>query len=124
MTAVVAVDAQEPMGEDTALEIAPNLAFDEAGDGRAHRSCAGEEGLELGSDDLMEEGLLGLVAFVAVDGWEPIGAAAARGGERSGSCLLGRVHASRVWAYTAGEDRAKEHVVFGLALDSVSKTSR
>ena len=73
MTAVVAVDAQKAMGQNTALEIAPNLALDEASDGGAHRSCVGDEGLELGSDDLMEEGLLGLVAFVAVDGWEPIG---------------------------------------------------
>jgi hypothetical protein len=68
VTAVVAVDAQEPMGEDTALEIAPNLAFDEASDGGARGSRACEERFELGSDDLMEEGLLGLVTFVPIDG--------------------------------------------------------
>jgi hypothetical protein len=73
VTAVVAVDAQKAMGQNTALEIAPNLALDEAGDGGARGSRACEERFELRSDDLMEEGLLGLVAFVAVDGWEPIG---------------------------------------------------
>jgi len=45
------------------------LALDEARDGHASRSCAGEEGLELVADDLMEEGLLGLVTFVPVDGY-------------------------------------------------------
>jgi len=68
VTAVVAVDAQEPMGEDTALEIAPNLAFDEASDGGARGSRACEERFELGSDDGVEEGLLGLVTFVPIDG--------------------------------------------------------
>ena len=61
------------MGQNTALEIGAHLALDEASDGGPDRSGTAEEGLELGSDDLMEEGLLGLVAFVAVDGWEPIG---------------------------------------------------
>jgi hypothetical protein len=68
VTAVVAVNAKESMGEDATFEIAAHLAFDEAGDGRPHRSCVGEEGLEFVADDGMEECLLGLVAFVPVDG--------------------------------------------------------
>ena len=42
--------------------------LDEARDGHASRSCAGEEGLEFVADDFIEEGLLGLVTFVPVDG--------------------------------------------------------
>jgi hypothetical protein len=72
VTAVVAVDAKESIGEDAALEIAAHLALDEAGDGRPHRSCVGEEWLEFVADDGVEEGLLGLLAFVPVDGWGPI----------------------------------------------------
>jgi len=56
------------VGEDAALEIGADLALDEAGDGRPRRSCAGEEGLEFGSDDPVEEGLLGLVTCVLLDG--------------------------------------------------------
>jgi hypothetical protein len=91
VTAVVAVDAKESMGEDAALEIAAHLAFDEAGDGRPHRSCVGEEGLEFVADDGVEEGLLGLVAFVPVDGWGPIGTGLGTGKRKSawsGRCLV------------------------------------
>jgi hypothetical protein len=52
------------MGEDAALEIAPNFPLDEASDGGARRSRACEERFELGSDDGVEESLLGLVTFV------------------------------------------------------------
>lgn len=90
MTAVVAVDAQEPMGEDTALEIAAHLALDEPGDGRPHRSCLGEEGVEFVADDGVEESLLGLVAFVPVDDWGPSGL----GSERERGSALGREDAS------------------------------
>jgi len=65
VTAVVAVDAQEPMSEDTALEIAAHLALDEASDGSPRRSGACEEGLDLFAHHLMKKGLLGLVSFVA-----------------------------------------------------------
>jgi hypothetical protein len=51
VAAVVAVDAKESMSEDAALEIAPNLAFDEASDGGARGSRACEERFELRSDD-------------------------------------------------------------------------
>ena len=82
------------MGEDAALEIAADLAFDEAGDGRPHRSCAGEEGLELVADDLMEKGLLGLVTFVLVDGGGSSGTSSKRRGGRSQSGPLGSAQAS------------------------------
>ncbi len=65
------------------------LALDEARDGHASRSCAGEEGLELVADDLMEEGLLGLVTFVPVDGEGSSGTGSKRRGEGSQSGPLG-----------------------------------
>jgi hypothetical protein len=81
VTARVAVDAKESVGEDAAREIAADLAFDEAGDGSPRRSCAGEEGLEFVADDLMEKGLLGRVTFVPVDGEGSSGTGLKRRGE-------------------------------------------
>ncbi len=91
MAAVVAVDAQKAMSQDAALEITAHLALDEPGDGGPHPSCAGEEGLEFVADDLVEEGLLGLVAFVPGDGWGPIGTGLGTGKRKSawsGRCLV------------------------------------
>jgi len=51
VTAGVAVDAKESVREDAAREIAADLAFDEASDGRPRRSRACEERFELRSDD-------------------------------------------------------------------------
>lgn len=65
MTAAVAVDAQEAMGEYAALEIRPHLPLDEAGDGRTRQPGALEERLEVLADDAVEKRPLGLVAFVA-----------------------------------------------------------
>jgi len=51
----------------------------------------GEEGLEFVADDGVEEGLLGLVAFVPVDGWGPIGTGLGTGKRKSassGRCLV------------------------------------
>ncbi len=73
VAAGVAVDAEEPMGEHAALEICPDLAFDEAGDGSALRSRSGEEGQELRADDFVQEGLFGLVAGVVGDGESSVG---------------------------------------------------
>lgn len=52
------------MGEHTALEIATNLALDEASDGGAHGSGAREERFEFLAHHAMEQRLLGLVTFV------------------------------------------------------------
>jgi hypothetical protein len=104
VAACIAVDAKESVGEDAALEIAADLAFDEAGDGRPHRSCAGEEGLELVADDLMEKGLLGLVTFVPVDGGGSGGTGSRRRRGRSLSCPLRSV---RAWGRTRGNETAE-----------------
>ena len=68
MAAGVAVDANESMGRDTAREVRPDLAFDEAGNGRSLRSRSDEEWHEVRADDFVEEGFLGLVAGVVGDG--------------------------------------------------------
>jgi len=68
VAAPVAMNSPESVSEHTAVQIGADLALDEAGDRHVSRSCTGEEGLELVADDLMEEGLLGLVTFVPVDG--------------------------------------------------------
>ena len=87
VAAGIAVDTKESMGEDAAVEIGADFALDEAGDGRARRSGAAEEGLEFAPDDLMKEGLLGLVTFVSVDGWESIGTGRRQEGRsQSGPC--------------------------------------
>ncbi len=87
MTASVAVDAQEAMGEHAALEVGTNLALDETSDGSTRGSGAREERLHILADDAMEERLLGLVAFVPVDGGEPIGTGRRQEGRsQSGPC--------------------------------------
>ena len=64
MAALVAVHANKTVREYAALEIGSQFSLDETGDGRALLSCAGQEGFELLADDLVEERLFGLVAFV------------------------------------------------------------
>ncbi len=88
------MDAHESMSEDAAFEIGADFALDEAGDGRARRSRAREEGLELVADDCVEKGLLGLVTFVPVDGEGSSGTGSKRRGERSQSRPLGSAQAS------------------------------
>jgi hypothetical protein len=78
VTAVVAVDAKESMGEDAALEIAAHLAFDEAGDGRPLLSRTSQEGFELFANDFMKQSLFGLVAFESDGGKASIGTMRAR----------------------------------------------
>ncbi len=73
VAACVAVDPQEAVGEQHALEVRADLAFDEAGDRGACRVSAGEEREALRANDLMKEGLLGLVAGVVGDGWGSAG---------------------------------------------------
>jgi len=80
VSACTAVDAKESVGEDAALEIAADLALDEAGDGRPRRPRSGEEGLEFIPHDFVKERLFGLVTCVAVDGEESIGTASNRSG--------------------------------------------
>jgi hypothetical protein len=106
VVAGVAVDAQESMGEDAALEIGADLALDEAGDGRSSGSCEGEEGLELVADDGVEAGLLGVVSCVRVDGKGSAGDAVVWRGERSGIWLLSGGQSSGESVYTP--PRARE----------------
>ena len=53
------------MGEHAAVEIGPDLALDEAGDGRPGGTRTREEGRGVLSNDSVEQGRLGLVACVA-----------------------------------------------------------
>jgi hypothetical protein len=62
------MDAQEAVGEHAALEIGPDLPLDEASNGGARGPGAFEERLEVLAHDAVKERLLGLVAFVPVDG--------------------------------------------------------
>jgi hypothetical protein len=64
VSAGIAVKTQEAVGQHPAGQIRPHLTFDEAGDGGALAACAGEEGLEVLSYDLVEQRLLGLAALV------------------------------------------------------------
>ena len=82
------------MGEHTAFEVGPDLSLHEPGDGRALPSRPSEEGLELLANDFVEKGLLGLVAFVPVDGEGSSGTGSKRRGERSQSRPLGSAQAS------------------------------
>ena len=65
MAAVVAVHAEEPVRQHAAIEVGADLALDEPRHRRTRLVCASQKGLELFADDLVEERLLGLVAFVA-----------------------------------------------------------
>jgi hypothetical protein len=108
MAAGVAVDTEEAVGEHAAFEIAPDLAFDEAGDGGAGFSSPGQERDELCADDLVEEGLLGLVASVVGDGRASAGTASAGRGERSRDCPVMGLRATRVRRSTLSTDRRLE----------------
>lgn len=67
------------MRQNAALEVGANLALDEASDGRIRGASPREEGQELRANDGVEKGLIGLMAFVSVDG-----AASARTGSAAG----------------------------------------
>jgi len=56
--------AKEPFREDAAVEVGADLALDEPRHRRAGLPRRIQEGLDLFADDLVEERLLGLVAFV------------------------------------------------------------
>jgi hypothetical protein len=58
------VQAKKTLGEDAAIEIGTDFAFDEASDGRSLFARVGEEGLEALSDDFVKKRLLRLVALV------------------------------------------------------------
>ena len=58
MPAVVAVEAEEAMGQDAAAKEGSELLLYEARSGLVSASRAGEEGLELLTNDPMEERLL------------------------------------------------------------------
>ncbi len=68
--AVVAVEAQEAMRQDSAAQERAQLLLDEAGRGLLSASRLCEEGLEVLAYDLVEQGSLGLVALV-LDGGAP-----------------------------------------------------
>ena len=63
--AVVAVHAHEAVGEDAAAEEAAELALDEARNRPLPLLRAGQEGLELGLNDAVEDALLRAAAVVA-----------------------------------------------------------
>jgi hypothetical protein len=93
------VQAQKTVRENSAFQIGTDLAFDEAGHGRAIAPGPGEEGLELLPDDFVKKCLLGLVAFV-FDEEGSVGTGSKPGSERSRGCLLEGVQASGVPACT------------------------
>ena len=66
--ALVAVEPQETVGEDPALEVRAELPLDEAGHGPIAFSGAREEGLELLANDGVQHGLFGAAWFVAACG--------------------------------------------------------
>jgi hypothetical protein len=70
VAAVVAVKAEEAVGEDSAANEGTELLLDEAGSGMLSASCACEEGLEVLADDLVKKSSFGLVALV-LDGVVP-----------------------------------------------------
>jgi hypothetical protein len=58
------VQAKKTLGEDAAIEIGTDFAFDEASNGRSLLARVGEECLEALSDDFVKKRLLRLVALV------------------------------------------------------------
>ncbi len=70
MPAVVAVKAEEAMGEDSAANEGTEFLLDEAGRGLLPGSRASQERLEVLADHLVEQGSLGLVALI-LDGGRP-----------------------------------------------------
>jgi hypothetical protein len=62
--AIVAVQAQEAMGEDAAAQEGMELLFDEAGHGLLASLCACQEGLEFLPDDVVEDALFGAMSCV------------------------------------------------------------
>ena len=68
MATGVAMQAKKTSREDAAVEIRAELTLDESRNPSPLLAGLREEGLELLSNDFVEQGLLGLVAFV-VDGW-------------------------------------------------------
>ncbi len=70
VAAGIAAQAQEPVGQDAAVEIGAQFALYETSDRRALFARALEEALEVLSNDFVEQCLLGLVALV-LDGAGP-----------------------------------------------------
>jgi len=58
------VQAKKTLGENAAIEIGTDFAFDEASNGRSLLARAGEERRELLADDFVKKRLLRLVALV------------------------------------------------------------
>jgi hypothetical protein len=65
------MQAKKTSREDAAIEIGPDLTFDEASGGRPLLTRVGEEGLEVLLDDFIEKSLVWLVALV-VDQVAPV----------------------------------------------------
>ena len=91
VAAGIAAQAQEPVGQDAAIEIGAQFALHEACDRRALFACAREEALEVLSNDFVEQCLLGLVALV-LDGARPSRDRVLTGGQQVW-CRIG-VHSS------------------------------
>jgi hypothetical protein len=71
--------AQESVGEYATREIGAKFALHEASYRRVLITSAGEEGLDVFSNDLVEQGLLRLVTLVLDGGSSPSGPGEARG---------------------------------------------
>ncbi len=64
MAAGIAVQSEKASSEDSAIEVGAQLALHEASDWRALLVRIGKEGLEILSDDFVEQRLLRLVSLV------------------------------------------------------------
>ena len=64
VAAGIAVQSEKASSEDSAVEVGAQFALDEVGDRRALFARIGKEGLEILSDNLVEQRLLRLVALV------------------------------------------------------------
>ncbi len=67
------MDAQKSMREHPAFEIRTDLSLDEPGDGCTLPSRPSQERFDLPSNDFVEQGLFGFVAFVSDGGKQSIG---------------------------------------------------
>jgi len=88
--AIVAVQAQEAMGEDAAAQEGMELLLDEAGHGLLASLCARQEGFEFSLDDVVENALFGAMS-------------------RVGALRTAALRVGRMWRVDRLGDRLKGH---------------
>ena len=103
------MQAKKAPSEDATIEIGAKFAFDETSDGCSLLACAGEERLEVLSDNFVEECLLRLVALV-VGHVDPV---RDRAGVR-GKCSRSRRVAT--WALAQSHRRLRDTIRKELAI--------